>query len=209
MNKTHGATSGSKGWARWYRSYHNMKQRCFNKNNPDFKHYGGRGITVCAAWKISPVAFFRDMGECPEGMGIDRIDVNGNYGPLNCRWATQSTQMSNTRKNIFLTYQGKRLHIAEWARITGLDAEVLRMRYKAGWPTEEIFVRPIGRWFWDKRGRLYLDYDGRNLPLREWAKLTGFGYTTLRHRAELGWTPKQILTTPKRPVGGRWHPPHE
>jgi len=80
-----------------YVSWRMMKQRCLNPNNRDYKDYGGRGITVCDRW-MKFENFFADMGERPEGTTLDRIDVNGNYEPNNCRWATSDIQASNKRK---------------------------------------------------------------------------------------------------------------
>lgn len=80
-----------------------MKQRCYNKNSPNYKNYGGRGIHVYEPWRISFIKFLNDMGNRPnKQMTLDRIDVNMHYTPWNCRWATWKEQMSNKRKKIFL-----------------------------------------------------------------------------------------------------------
>lgn len=75
-----------------------MKQRCINPNSSGYDLYGERGITVCERWLDSFENFYEDMGECPEGMSIDRIDVNRGYSPHNCRWADGTTQMHNQNK---------------------------------------------------------------------------------------------------------------
>lgn len=81
-----------------YRTWNMMTQRCRNPKNHAWKHYGGRGVTVCDEWASSFEAFYRDMGPRPPGTSIDRIDVNGNYEPGNCRWADAATQAKNQRR---------------------------------------------------------------------------------------------------------------
>jgi hypothetical protein len=81
-----------------YKTWIGIKNRCNNSNSTDYKHYGGRGIKICDRWNKSFVYFLEDMGMKPyPSYSIDRIDVNGNYEPLNCRWTTQKEQVKNRR----------------------------------------------------------------------------------------------------------------
>jgi hypothetical protein len=83
-----------------YNSYQALKQRCYNKNRKNYFNYGGRGIKVCDRWLNSFINFLEDMGPKPNNKySIDRIDVNGNYEPSNCRWSTQKEQQNNKRNN--------------------------------------------------------------------------------------------------------------
>lgn len=95
-NRTHGM-SGTRAYQRW----RNMLNRCDNQRCPVYLHYGGRGIGVCQDWRNFE-NFMWDMGECPPGMSLDRIDVNGNYEPANCRWATRQQQARNQRPRTIL-----------------------------------------------------------------------------------------------------------
>jgi len=79
-----------------YRAYQSMLDRCYNPNNGEYENYGGRGISVCEAWRDSFVNFFTDMGNKPSpNLSLDRIDVNGDYSPENCRWTDIYTQARN------------------------------------------------------------------------------------------------------------------
>lgn len=104
----HGHNTRDHASTRTYRTWNHMKQRCENPNNDNFAHYGGRGISVCERWR-SFENFLADMGERPAGTSLDRIDVNGNYEPGNCRWATQKVQRSNERRTFHVTYRGEEM----------------------------------------------------------------------------------------------------
>lgn len=134
-NTTHGLCKAEK---RTYRSWKDMRARCRNPKHKDFYAYGGRGISVCDRWD-SFADFFADMGQRPEGETIDRIDTNGNYHPLNCRWATDSQQANNKRNNHVLEWQGRSQTVQQWCDEYGMDHSKVRYRIAQGWPYEDVF----------------------------------------------------------------------
>lgn len=96
-----------------------MKQRCCGYNAKSYKHYGGRGITVCEEWRNSFEAFYEwaMANGYSDSLTLDRIDVNGNYEPSNCRWATMKEQNNNKRNNRNITYKGETHTLAQWIEI--------------------------------------------------------------------------------------------
>ena len=122
---------------RTYISWKAMISRCTNANNKDFKHYGGRGITVCDTWKVFD-RFLADMGERPDGTSLDRIDNTLGYFAENCRWATRSQQARNTRSNRLITHNGVTATAAEWVETTNTGKSAMYNRIRAGWTDSEI-----------------------------------------------------------------------
>jgi hypothetical protein len=114
-----------------FKVWESMMRRCFNKNDKDYPSYGGRGITVCDKWK-NPANFAKDMGEKPLGCSIERIDVNSDYCPSNCRWATPLEQGANKRNNRIIELNGEKLHLAEWSRRLGISPSTVINRLNAG-----------------------------------------------------------------------------
>lgn len=132
--------------SRAYACWGNAKQRVSNPNNPRYEDYLGRGITMCDDWLNSFEQFYEDMGDCPEGMSLDRYPNNdGNYEPGNCRWATDEEQANNKRSNHLLTFQGRTQTIQEWSRETGIHSGTLYNRVALlGWSdAEALTIAPI------------------------------------------------------------------
>jgi len=120
-----------------------MRSRCLRKHHHAWSYYGGRGITICERWDFFE-NFFADMGERPEGKSLDRIDVNGNYEPNNCRWATAEQQANGKRNTIFVSIDGKTKPFQEWLRSYGIDGGTVRSRLDRGWPIEVAIKAPAG-----------------------------------------------------------------
>jgi hypothetical protein len=130
-----------------YQSWASLIERCGNPKRPHWKHYGGRGITVCDRWR-SFEAFLADMGPRPSTQhSLDRINNDGPYAPGNVRWATRTEQMRNTRGAKRLTYGGETLCLQAWAERLGCNAAALHSRlFRLGWSLERALTTPfLGR----------------------------------------------------------------
>lgn len=136
---THGKSKGCKE----YRIWAGMVQRCTNPNNPDWGHYGGRGIVVCDEW-LTFENFYRDMGDCPPwGHSIDRRDNDGGYSVNNCRWATRKEQDRNKRTNRLLTHRGETKCLTEWAEVFDIHPATLFARLHKGMTVDAALLTPI------------------------------------------------------------------
>lgn len=137
-----------KTYDRLYGIWYGIKWRCLNRNSVDYYLYGGRGITVCDEWTGEDgfKNFYKwslDNGYYDE-LTIDRIDVNGNYEPSNCRWATYKEQANNKRNNRLLTCRGVTHTLSEWSSITGIKPRTIESRiYLYGWSEEKAITTPV------------------------------------------------------------------
>ncbi len=108
-----------------------MKSRCNTKTNQKYSIYGARGIKVCERWEKFE-NFYEDMGDAPDNMSLDRVDVNGNYEPSNCRWATQKEQQNNRRNNLILEYDSKKYTLQQLCDHLGKNSDKVQQRLKRG-----------------------------------------------------------------------------
>ncbi len=138
----HGASkTGEK--TRTYCIWEGMKKRCLDPKSVSYPRYGALGITVCAKWKNSFEAFLSDMGECPEGLSIDRFpNKTGNYEPGNCRWATMVEQNNNRKDNVVIEFDGQSMTVAQWTRYLGFGRHVIYDRLESGWSIEKALLTP-------------------------------------------------------------------
>lgn len=120
-----------------YPCYVAMKGRCNNPKKSDYNYYGGRGIKVCKAWEESFLNFYGDVGPRPEGTSLDREDVNGDYEPGNCRWVSKKVQANNTRRNVWIEYEGERKTLQQWCEFTGIGRATIAYRLKNGYEVGE------------------------------------------------------------------------
>lgn len=135
---------------RLYLSYRAMLDRCYDdKHCKVYKHYGGRGINVCEEWRGENglenfISWALSNGYSDE-LTIDRIDVNGNYCPNNCRWITKHEQQFNRRNNHFMTIDGETKTVREWADMYGIRHNTILSRLKCGWTEEDSVKRPVDK----------------------------------------------------------------
>lgn len=126
-----------------YQAWASMKKRCLNPTHASFSDYGGRGITVCSRWLESFENFLADMGECPDGLSLERGDNDKGYSQENCRWATLMEQNSNRRSNTWITFNGKTLTVTQWARELGMKKNTLIERFRRGQSAESALTTPV------------------------------------------------------------------
>ena len=133
---------------RLYYIWADMKRRCYAKEREGYKDYGGRGIRVCDEWK-NDFTIFKDWAfenGYNDELTIDRIDVNGNYEPSNCRWATWKEQANNKRNKTAIEFDGETHSLKEWSEITGIGASTIQKRLsKRGWSVEDALMIKDGR----------------------------------------------------------------
>lgn len=131
-----------------YNSYSCMMQRCYNPTDIGYHNYGGRGIGVCDEWNNNFPAFrewaYENNYEENKGLTIDRIDVNGNYEPSNCKWSTKKEQANNRRTCVMITYFNETHNLKEWCEILNLPYQVIQNRYtRCGWDFWTAISTPL------------------------------------------------------------------
>lgn len=135
--KTHGESE-----SRLYGIWLAMRRRCNLPTSTAYMDYGGRGINVCDAWNDSFEAF-RDWANSSgyaSDLTIDRVDVNGDYDPSNCRWVDVKTQSNNRRSCVWITIDGETHNLSQWCEIYNLPYKRIHNRYRNGWPVDKLFT---------------------------------------------------------------------
>jgi hypothetical protein len=135
--REHHGMGGTKIYGVWW----DMRNRCENRNRKYYPDYGGRGITVCAEWKKFS-AFYRDMGDAPEGCTLERIDNDKGYSAGNCRWATRSEQAQNRRSSLLVTIGEETLSLASWVEKHEIAYATVHKRIKRGWDPHLALTTP-------------------------------------------------------------------
>lgn len=128
-------------WTPEYAAWAGMMQRCTNPKAKTYRHYGGRGITVCERW-LNFENFLHDVGPKPSPVhSLGRVDNSNGYSPDNCRWETPVQQGRNKRNNVLITAFGKTTTLSGWEEITGVRRGTISVRLGLGWNPEEAVSR--------------------------------------------------------------------
>lgn len=168
-----------------------IKYRCYGVNGEDYSYYGGRGIQMCPEWK-NDYSIFREwalINGYNDKLSIDRIDVNGNYEPNNCRWVDMHTQAQNKRNIPLYTYKGETHCMTEWARLLNIPRGLLKDRIiKLGWDFESAIKVPI-------RQQQPRSSDWQEHTMKEWAEILQISFRKLtKYVYEKHYTVDQVKT---------------
>lgn len=176
-------------YKREYRIWKALRARCSapcNKNTT----YQQKGIKCCQRWK-SFEHFISDMGPCPEGFSIDRIDNEGNYDPANCRWANSSIQANNRGQfTPHYSYKGETHTLKEWSVILKINYSTLRKRILElgmSFRSAIVYIDPRDELIW---------WDGKHYTKKELCEMYSIPIQNFYDRKHKGWSLKRILTTP-------------
>jgi hypothetical protein len=176
-----------------------MITRCHLPSDKGYRHYGGRGITVCERWQIFD-NFAEDMGPRPKGMSLERKDVNGPYSPENCCWADEKTQANNRRSNVPITIDDVTKNLVAWSEESGVGPDQIQYRLKMGWDVHNaVFAKPYAQ----RNNNVFIEHGGKRGTAKEWEEWTGIPASVLYQRMKHGWAPERIVTEPVgTPLGG-------
>lgn len=185
-------------YTRLRRIYHNMKTRCTNPNYDKYQYYGGKGVSICDEWMNSYKLFeeWANKNGYSDELTLERIDVNGDYCPENCKWVTRKEQANNRTSNHFITYNGKTKTLQAWADQYGLKANTLDRRIKDGWPLYKALKTPAD----DRFKPVMITYNGKTQSCRAWSHELGLSDNAVRNRMMRGWSAEQAVTIP---AGGK------
>lgn len=128
-----------------YTVWLNMRSRCRDKNRPDYYRYGGRGIGVCKRWDDF-ASFYKDMGDVPAGMTLDRIENDKGYCKDNCRWVDRKCQSRNRDCTVKITYNGITKTVGEWSETLVIEInyqELYKRVFTRKWPLDKAMNQPL------------------------------------------------------------------
>lgn len=182
---------------REYRAYMDMLNRCYYKKHNRYHRYGGRGIQVCPRWRGERGFdnFYDDMGKCPDGLQLDRIENDADYSPDNCKWSTRKEQCLNRSTTRKIEYNGQIKSIVEWADEFGISENTLERRLNhSKMSVAAALETPVGAA--DKSHKLFFEFRGETRSLKTLADEFALNYGLVRRRLIRGWDIERALTTP-------------
>lgn len=176
-----------------------MIRRCYNPEIANYDSYGGRGIKVCDEWKNSYGSFKKwavDQGYDPDNrdrnqQSLDRIDVNDDYKPSNCRLVGNDIQQNNKTTNRFVTINGETHTLMQWAKLKGISFPTIATRYHHG-DRGELLIRPVDQRF-NWRNPKLVDFKGKQMTIPEIARMSGISQTTIRNRYAKGMRDDELI----------------
>lgn len=124
-----------------YKAWGSMLQRCYNTHSTTFNRYGAMGITTSEEWRTFE-NFYSDMGDCPPGKTLDRVDNSKGYCKDNCRWATRKEQGNNRTNHVYITAFGETHNAQQWGEKVGITGNAIRSRLARGWSPERALTEP-------------------------------------------------------------------
>lgn len=176
-----------------YGRWNSIKQRCYNRDNPKYPHYGGKGVTFHDEWKnFYQFKQWALSNGYKKELTIDRIDSNGNYEPSNCRWVSQKVQQNNRTNNRLINLNGKEYTLSELSEKTGINRATISQRLDKGMSIEETLETKIN---YDSYS---IEIDGVVNNLKSWCSIKNISYKSVHARIIRGWDIKKALNTPIR-----------
>lgn len=144
--------------------YDNMKSRCYNKNNKEYKNYGKRNIIICDEWLDKEKGFenfynWAINNGYQKNLSIDRINVDGNYEPNNCKWSSFEEQINNRTNTIKLEYKGITKTLTQWAKKYNIPIVTLRSRIARGWNIEKALTEKVHKNYKGKHSKQFYKYN--------------------------------------------------
>jgi len=186
-----------------FTAWAHMRSRCKNSNSQYYFRYGGRGVKVCKEWDKSFSSFLADMGKRPSiWHSLERINLDGDYEPSNCKWALKKEQMRNTSRNSQITIGGVTRLLCEWVEISGINPTTLRGRIRARWPDDKILDKK--RFQKINLNRKTFPCNGENLSIKEMSEKYGVPIKTLYCRIRRGMPIERAVTQPRKNYPGSW-----
>jgi len=161
----------------------NMKQRCYNPNATSYEYYGGRNISICNEWLNNSNTFYEwglNNGYSND-LSIDRIEVNGNYEPSNCRWSTDAVQANNRTNNVFIEHGGEIKTASQWGCEIGTSGDTIKKRFEKGMDILE------------NKHHIKININGEIKTLKELSEESGILSTTIYNRYINGWKNENLI----------------